>query len=298
VNEAAGSAATVLIAGCGDLGRRVGQRLAGQGSRVLGLRRHARGLPAGIEPLAIDLAAGVPHLPAVDQVVFCAAPDGGDAAAYRATYEMAWGNLLAALCALPTLPRRLVLVTSTRCYAQNDGSWVDEDSPVTARDAQTASLLRAESLLRESGLPGLVLRPAGLYGADEGPLMRSLRDGWARCASGPPRWGNRMHRDDAARAIVHLLGLAEPAPLYLGVDSEPTDHAVLLQELAKWIDVPAPESADLPAAGVNRRCRNTRLLTSGFRLLYPTWREGYRALLGGSQSAGQGLGGCPRGADQ
>lgn len=298
MTDSAGSAATVLIAGCGDLGRRVGQLLAGQGSRVLGLRRHARGLPAGIEPLAIDLAAGVPRLPAVDQVVFCAAPDGGDAAAYRATYEMAWGNLLAALGALPTSLRRLVLVTSTRCYAQNDGSWVDEDSPVTARDAQTASLLRAESLLRESGLPGLVLRPAGLYGAGEGPLLRSLRDGRARCASGPPRWSNRMHRDDAARAIVHLLGLANPAPLYLGVDSEPTDDARLLRELASRIGVPAPGSADLPAAEANRRCRNTRLLASGFHLLYPTWREGYRALLGGSQSAGQGLGGRPRGADQ
>ena len=265
---------------------------------MVGLRRHARGLPAGIEPLAIDLAAGVPRLPAVDQVVFCAAPDGGDAAAYRAVYETAWSNLLTALGAVPTPPRRVLLVTSTRCYAQNDAGWVDEDSPVSARDAQTASLLRAESTLRDSGLPGLVLRPAGLYGAGEGPLLCSLREGRARCASGPPRWGNRMHRDDAARAIVHLLGLADPAPLYLGVDSEPTDHARLLRELASWIGVPAPESADLPAAEANRRCRNTRLLASGFRLLYPTWREGYRAVLGGLQSAGHGLGGRPRGADQ
>jgi hypothetical protein len=76
----------VLIAGCGDLGRRVGRLLAGRGSRVFGLRRHVHGLPAGIEPLAIDLSAGVRRLPAVDQVVFCSAPDSGDAPAYRATY--------------------------------------------------------------------------------------------------------------------------------------------------------------------------------------------------------------------
>lgn len=280
MNDAAGRAATVLIAGCGDLGRRVGRLLAGRGSRVFGLRRQAHELPAGIEPLAIDLSAGVPRLPAVDQVVFCAAPDSGDAPAYRATYETAWGNLLTALGAMPAPPQRVLLVTSTRCYAQNDGGWVDEDSPVTARDAQTASLLRAEAMLRDSGLPGLVLRPAGLYGKGEGPLLRSLLDGRARCAAGPPRWSNRLHRDDAARAIVHLLGLADPAPLYLGVDCEPADHALLLRELAKWIGVPAPESADLPAAGVNRRCRNTRLLASGFRFLYPTWREGYRSVLG------------------
>jgi nucleoside-diphosphate-sugar epimerase len=271
---------TVLIAGCGDLGGRVARLLLDQGRHVIGLRRQARALPQRVQALAADLAVGVPRLPRVDQVVFCAAPDSGDAAAYRAVYETAWGNLLAAVCAAETPPRRVLLITSTRPYAQQDGGWVDEDSPVSARDAQTASLLRAECMLRDSGLPGLVLRPAGLYGAGEGPLLRSLREGRARCASGPPRWSNRMHRDDAARAIVHLLGLADPAPLYLGVDCEPTDHAELLRELAAWIGVPAPESAQLPPPAANRRCRNARLLASGFRFVYPSWREGYRAVLG------------------
>lgn len=270
----------VLIAGCGDLGGRVARLLLDQGRHVIGLRRQARALPPRVQALAADLAVGVPRLPRVDQVVFCAAPDSGDAAAYRAVYETAWGNLLAAVCAAETPPRRVLLITSTRPYAQQDGGWVDEDSPVSARDAQTASLLRAECMLRDSGLPGLVLRPAGLYGAEKGPLLRSLREGRARCASGPPRWSNRMHRDDAARAIVHLLGLADPAPLYLGVDCEPTDHAELLRELAAWIGVPAPESAQLPPPAANRRCRNARLLASGFRFEYPSWREGYRAVLG------------------
>ena len=271
---------TVLIAGCGDLGGRLARLLLDQGRHVIGLRRQARALPPGVQALAADLAVGVPPLPRVDQVVFCAAPDSGDAAAYRAVYETAWGNLLAALCAAETPPQRVVLVTSTRPYAQQDGGWVDEDSPVSARDAQTASLLRAESMLRESGLPGLVLRPAGLYGTGEGPLLRSLREGRAVCPAGAPRWSNRIHRDDAARAIVHLLELTDPAPLYLGVDCEPTDHAALLRELATWIGVPAPESAQAPPPAANRRCRNARLLASGFRFVYPSWREGYRAVLG------------------
>jgi len=247
---------------------------------VYGLRRRSRELPAGIEPLTVDLAASVPQLPACDQVVFCAAPDNGEAPAYRATYETAWGNLLTGLIAMRAPLRRVLLVTSTRCYGQDDGGWVDEDSAVSVSDAQTASLLRAESMLRDSGLPGLVLRPAGLYGAGEGPLLRSLREGRARCASGPPRWSNRMHRDDAARAIVHLLGLADPAPLYLGVDCEPTDHAALLRELAAWLGVPPPVPQALPPPAANRRCRNARLLASGFRFVYPSWREGYRAVLG------------------
>lgn len=280
VTDAGGAGATVLIAGCGDLGQRVGRLLAGQGRRVYGLRRRTGELPAGIAPLTVDLAAAVPVLPACDQVVFCAAPDSGEPTAYRATYETAWGNLLAGLVAMPAPVRRVLLVTSTRCYGQDDGGWVDEDSAVSVSDAQTASLLRAESMLRDSGLPGVVLRPAGLYGAGEGPLLRSLREGRAVCPAGPPRWSNRMHRDDAARAIVHLLGLANPAPLYLGVDCEPTDHAALMRELAIWLRVPQPVVATTPPGGPNRRCSNGRLLASGFSCLYPSWREGYRALLG------------------
>ena len=89
-----------------------------------------------------------------------------------------------------------------------------------------------------------------------------------------------MHRDDAARAIVHLLGLAQPARTYLGVDCAPTDHGALLRELAGWVGAPPPRITETPGVGPNRRCSNARLLASGFRFKYPTWREGYRALLG------------------
>lgn len=271
---------TVLIAGCGDLGQRVGRLLLERGCRVIGLRRQVTTLPDGIEPLAADLAAAPPRLPAIDQLVFCAAPDGPDESSYRRVYETAWRNLLAALAGASRPPGRVLLVTSTRPYAQADGGWVDEDSPVSAHDAQAGCLLDAENRLRDSGLPGVVLRPAGLYGAGEGPLLRSLREGRASIAAGPPQWRNRIHRGDAARAIVHLLRLRSPASLYLGVDCEPTDHGAMLRELAGWIGAPLPPAVASPAHGANRRCRNARLLASGFRFLYPTWREGYRALLG------------------
>lgn len=270
---------TVLIAGCGDLGGRLARLLVDQGRQVIGLRRQARALPPQVQAMAVDLAAGVPRLQPVDQVVFCAAPDSGDAAAYRAVYETAWGNLLAALCAAGTPPRRVVLITSTRPYAQQDGGWVDEDSPVGAHDAPTASLLRAESMLRDSRLPGVVLRPGGLYGAGEGPLLRSLREGRAVCPAGPPRWTNRMHRDDAARAIAHLLHLPDPQLLYLGVDCLPADQCTVLRQLADLLGLPSPPTRPVPPPRVNRRCRNARLLASGFRLLYPSFLDGYRALL-------------------
>jgi hypothetical protein len=37
----------------------------------------------------------------------------------------------------------------------------------------------------------------------------------------------------------------------------------------------------LPTTRSNKRCRNDRLLASGYTFLYPTYREGYGAVLAG-----------------
>ena len=47
--------AKVLIAGCGDVGSALGERLLGAGHTVRGLRRQADALPPGILPLQADL---------------------------------------------------------------------------------------------------------------------------------------------------------------------------------------------------------------------------------------------------
>ena len=45
----------ILIAGCGDVGSALGERLAADGHQVWGLRRSTNKLPASILPLAGDL---------------------------------------------------------------------------------------------------------------------------------------------------------------------------------------------------------------------------------------------------
>ncbi|MBE1189362.1 SDR family NAD(P)-dependent oxidoreductase, partial [Escherichia coli] len=53
---------TVMIAGCGDVGGRLGEALLADGWRVHGLRRSVDALPQGILPVAGDLQA--PECPA------------------------------------------------------------------------------------------------------------------------------------------------------------------------------------------------------------------------------------------
>ncbi len=172
--------------------------------------------------------------------------------------------------------------SSTGVYAQQDGSWVDESSPAVAADFSARRLLQGESIVRAGPFPATVLRLGGIYGPGRTRTIEAVRAGRARVAAGPPRYGNRVHRDDAAAAVAHLLLAGEARPLYLGVDDDPADDAEVLRWLASRLGVPPPpvEDAREPRERRgNKRCRNALLRASGFEFTYPTFREGYAALL-------------------
>ena len=108
--------------------------------------------------------------------------------------------------------------------------------------------------------------------------------------SAQSRHTNRIHRDDAAAAIVHLLLRPEqPAPLYLGVDNEPVRSDEVLSFLAAELGLPEPalNESEQPTRtresqrGGDKLLNNQLLRDTGFTFTYPTYREGYRAMLAG-----------------
>jgi hypothetical protein len=87
-------------------------------------------------------------------------------------------------------------------------------------------------------------------------------------------------------ALHHLIRHEAPEPLYLGVDHEPADEATVQLWLAGVLGAPAPRPADAALAKSKRargskRCSNAKLVASGYRFRYPTFREGYAALIEG-----------------
>jgi nucleoside-diphosphate-sugar epimerase len=100
---------------------------------------------------------------------------------------------------------------------------------------------------------------------------------------GGPGYTNRIHRDDAAGALAHLAARPDAAPCYVGVDCEPATEADVLAWLAARLRVAPSDAAPPPArarrARGSKRCRNALLLAAGYRFRYPTYREGYAALL-------------------
>lgn len=263
-----------VLLGAGDLGIRVGTQLAAAGHRVTGVRRNTAALPPQFVGVSVDLVAGdVPDLPA-DLLAISLTPDRRDEEGYRQTYVEGVGRGLEAVLRAGT-PRRAVLVSSTSVYGDLEGD-LDEETVVAPTAARAQALLESEALFHRALPHGSVLRLSGLYGSPGNRLIRTVRAGEN---ADPGKWTNRIHREDAAAAIVHLLTRVEqPQQLYVGSDDEPAPAGAVRDFVADELGVPrpAPTGATAPTG---RRMVNARLRASGFELRYPTFREGYRAQL-------------------
>jgi len=275
----------LVIAGCGDIGTALAHRLRQRGWRVFGLRRDTSALPEGVEPISADLTCA--DKPAqwpdkVDYLVYCPAAGNRDAQLYQQLYVQGLEHVLGWLQGSRHLPRHLLQVSSTGVYAQRDGEWVTENSPALPESETGKILLQAEDVALRCGFSSSVVRLAGIYGPGRNRLIEQVRNGLCVPAE-PPKYTNRIHRDDAAGLLEHLLLEADQgellAPCYLGVDDEPAS----MYEVAGWLaeQVGTKLLAQGPTSGRvgSKRCSNALARESGWAPRYPSYREGYGEML-------------------
>jgi nucleoside-diphosphate-sugar epimerase len=263
----------VLIAGCGDVGNALATRLLAEGAEVWGVRRRVDALAPGITPWRIDLLdAPEPNaVPAAfDYVFYTASADRRDEAAYRTIYVDALRNLLTVLRDAGAPLRRIFFTSSTAVYGQSKGEWVDEESPTQPSGFNGRVLLEAEALIEDAPELGVNVRLSGIYGPGRTRLVRKVWDGEAVASLG---WTNRIHVDDCAAVLHHLMRVDHPQSLYLGSDDEPATTAEVVTWMSQELGVKPPPRGD--SARLNKRCRNARLRETGFELQFPSFREGY-----------------------
>lgn len=281
-------ATKVVIVGCGDVGSRLGCQLAAGGWDVQGLRRTVAALPAAIRPLPGDLGASAcpPAWPQgeLDYVVFAAAASQHDEAGYRATYVEGLRHCLGWLEQRGQRPKRMLFVSSSGVYAQKAGEWVDEDSPAEADTYSGRVLREAERVALDSGIPASVVRLTGIYGPGREYLLRQVREGY-RVAAEPALYANRIHAEDAAGLLACLLRADADGRalenLYIGVDDAPAPLAEVVDYLRGLLGVEHwAADAHVRRAG-SKRCSNARARALGWVPRYPSYREGYAAILAG-----------------
>jgi nucleoside-diphosphate-sugar epimerase len=284
------SAPSVLIAGCGDVGSRLASQLLAQGWTVYGLRRSVARLPAGVTGIAGDLfdancPSAWPTSP-IDYLVYSAAATDHDEAGYRAAYVDGLRNVLSWLKQHGQKPKRLVFVSSSSVYGQQQGEWVDESSATQATGYSSRLMLEAEHLALHSGIPASVVRLTGIYGPGREWLLTQVRQGY-RVVVEPPLYGNRIHVDDAAGLLAYLVqadarGVALDE-CYIGVDDAPAPLAEVVAWLREYLGVTQwSAEASVRRAG-SKRCSNARARALGWVPRYASYREGYAAILEGQK---------------
>ena len=284
----------VLIAGCGDVGCELARQLLAKNGRfaVWGLRRSVEKLPDGVHPIPADLChfAELGKWPEkIDFMVYCAAAGGRwDEENHHNIYVKGLSNVLSRMKQDSFKPQRVFFTSSTGVYhkGQGDpgqGEEIDETSEASPGSFSGKIMLEAESLLLNSSFPATVVRFGGIYGPGRNRLLDQVRAGKG-CPAEPVIYGNRIHRDDCAGILAHLIERdIEGSPMddvYLGVDSCPSPMHDVLHWLADQLNVTLDDDQP-PPQRPNKRCTNHRIISSGYSMKYPNFKAGYAAVLRG-----------------
>lgn len=270
----------VMVIGFGDLARRLAPKLTGL-AEVIGVSRRPESLPGTVravygdytQPESLGEAASLKP----DVVIFTPVPTSRDLEGYRTGYAQAARNICDA--GLLASAKRALFVSSTRVYAEKAGAWVTEDSPLAAGDPFVDALLDGECCFRRHATT-TVLRPSGLYDGAKPIMLKPIIEGLA--SQFGDGYTNRIHRDDVAGVLAHLInlhinGAHVPATLSLN-DNEPVRTADLEAWCFEQLGRKPMGTRENQPRG-NRRISNAKLLATGFQLVYPTFREGYRDAL-------------------
>lgn len=174
-------------------------------------------------------------------------------------------------------------LSSTGVYGDTGGAWVDESAPVgTGRRSARAA---ADGAWLARG--ARVFRLPGIYGPGRSALDR-VREGRAHRIDLPQQVFSRVHVADIAGGVVAAFDA--PPGAYNLSDDLPASQNAVIEHACRLLRREPPPLQSLDEAGLspmargfyaeNRRVANgkaKRML--GWRLRYPTYREGLASLV-------------------
>lgn len=282
-----------LIVGCGYLGRRVADRWRTEGRRVIAVTRSADRAAefqrAGLIPHLADICRPetLADLPPVECVLFAV---GYDRTSGHSQAEVMVDGFHHLLNQVAGRCLRIISISSTSVYGQQDGSWVDETSPCDPTQPGGICCLVAENRLQSwlrsvPAATGVILRLAGIYGP--GRLLSRVADLQAgrSLAGRADAWLNLIHVDDAVAAVLAAAKMKSPRPVVLVSDDRPVQRGEYYSRLAELVGAPPPTfdptvSRPRGSGELNKRCSNQRLKSDlGISLTYPSFESGLPAAL-------------------
>ncbi len=192
-------------------------------------------------------------------------------------------------------------LSTTGVYGDRAGGWVDETSALEPTGERGRRRVAAERhwlrLWQEHGLPVHIFRLAGIYGPGRSQFA-ALRAGRSRRIEKPGQVFSRIHVADIAQVLAASIDRPNPGAVYNVCDDAAADPAEVTAHAAGLLGMEPPplvpfETADLSEMGRsfyrdNKRVSNARIKQElGVRLLYPSYREGFPAVLAAETAAAE-----------
>ncbi|WP_027155020.1 SDR family oxidoreductase [Mesorhizobium sp. WSM2561] len=274
----------ILTFGAGYSGKAFA-RASTDAATILGTTRAAEKFEAlrqaGIQPLLFDGALTLEISDALEKtthLVISVAPEEAGDPVLNAARQ--------AIAKMPAL-EWIAYLSTVGVYGDHGGGWVDETAE--CRPLSKRSMLRVAAeqdwlkLGRDIGRPVAILRLSGIYGPGRNALV-NLENGTARRLVKPGQVFNRIHCDDIAGALWHLLKDISGG-IFNVTDDLPAPPQDVVTYAAGLMGVTPPpeipfETAQLsPMArsfyGENKRVANTAIKAAGYRFRFPDYRSAF-----------------------
>ncbi len=277
----------ILIVGAGYAGSAVAQYFCHQKQRVWTLvqtpEKQAALKAMGAMPVLADLTKPetLEGIPPAHFVLLSAAPRERTTAAYEALYLKGIENCLQRI-RNQIHPLLILYLSSTSVYGDQQGVWVDENSALKPDSDQARILIEAERQVLGCGMPSAILRLGGIYGPGRNRLAAVQNSDWKPPAE--DAYMNMIHVEDIVQAVALLFKKAEAGNVYLGCDGQPPKRSEFYAWLCEQLGKSWKPSLGRQAGLRGKRCRNDRLCALGQSFHYPSFREGYSALMAVTES--------------
>lgn len=276
----------VLVFGAGFSGRAIARVLANKGARVTGTNRTAEKAASlqesGVRPAIYDgeiLPGLAAELQEITHLIVSIAPnEAGDPVL---------NDLRGA--ELPKL-QSVIYLSTVGIYGDHDGAWVDESTECRPSSRRSRLRLAVEeqwqSFTDEMGVELTILRLSGIYGPGRNAFV-NLQNGTAKRIVKPGQVFNRIHVEDIAGATAHLIG-NDQAGIFNVSDNEPAPPQDVVEFAASLMGVEPPPEIPFDEAKMTpmarsfydecKRVSNARLLGTGYKLIFPTYREAMESM--------------------
>lgn len=260
----------LLLLGVGMVGRAVFDA-ARETRHVIGVTRKPERLfefvDLGIDPIVMPWPSAEVIAPLSHEAdVLVSFPPDGETDA-----------ILAPACAHA---RCVVYISSTSVYGNQSGT-IDNTTAVSADSEAAALRIQAEEIWRS--VNATILRAPAIYGQNSGLHIRLQQGNFAIPGDGTGMV-SRIHVEDLAQIILSVFDSGRRKETFVVGDLMPATHKEVVTWLCDQLKMPLPRFSPLEEVSAqlrsNRAIDATRTLEElGVRLKYPTYKEGFAALI-------------------